>query len=147
MYRVWAAALLVASGIGYVAADDGKELAALDGTWAVVAQTENGEAGKPDEFKGATFVFQAGKMSARLDGKEVGRSSFTIDPGKSPKQIDIVYGSGPAKGKTARGIYKLDGEKLVVCEAAPGKDRPTAFESKTGSGVALTTFQRRKDQK
>ena len=37
--------------------------------------------------------------------------------------IDLVIEDGPeeAKGKTSKGIYKLDGEKLTLCVSAPGK--------------------------
>ena len=43
--------------------------------------------------------------------------------------IDLVIDEGPedAKGKTSKGIYKLDGEKLTICVSAPGKDRPKEF--------------------
>ena len=43
--------------------------------------------------------------------------------------IDLVIDDGPeeAKGKTSKGIYKIDGEKLTLCVSAPGKDRPKEF--------------------
>ena len=43
--------------------------------------------------------------------------------------IDLVIEDGPeeAKGKTSKGIYKLDGEKLTLCVSVPGKDRPKEF--------------------
>ena len=37
-------------------------------------------------------------------------------------------GPEDAKGKTAKGVYKLDGEKLVIAVSVPGHDRPKDFE-------------------
>ena len=42
------------------------------------------------------------------------------------------------------GTYELDGDKFKLCVAAPGKDRPTEFTSKEGSGQTLSTWEREK---
>ena len=44
-------------------------------------------------------------------------------------RIDLVIEDGPeeAKGKTSKGIYKLDGEKLTLCVSVPGKRSAQGF--------------------
>jgi len=51
---------------------------------------------------------------------------------------------GPDKGKTLLGIYELSDDAYKVCFAAPGKDRPTEFNSKEGSGNRLIVMKREK---
>jgi hypothetical protein len=46
-----------------------------------------------------------------------------------------------------KGIYKLEGNRLVTCFALNGKDRPTEFESKKNSGTALQIFEKQKADK
>ena len=36
------------------------------------------------------------------------KSSFKLDPSKSPKEIDLIGLDGPQKGKTMQGIYRLE---------------------------------------
>lgn len=43
-----------------------------------------------------------------------------------------------------RGIYELDGDLLMVCNASPGEGRPTEFVSKSGSGLTLQFLKRSK---
>jgi uncharacterized protein (TIGR03067 family) len=147
MGRRWVAVWLFLGG-GMLGKAEDKDLAALDGTWAIVSSTDNGVEVMPERLMGVEFVVKAGKVSARLDGKEVSTSTITIDASRTPKHLDLIYESGAAKGKTTKAIYKLDGDTLTWCEAPPGVDgRPTAFESKTGSGFTLFTLQRQKGGK
>ncbi|SVA41071.1 uncharacterized protein METZ01_LOCUS93925 [marine metagenome] len=55
----------------------------------------------------------------------------TLNETASPKTIDLVGFSGKEgdKEKTYLALYKLDGDKLVICYRETGKGRPTKFES------------------
>src|SRR5262249_2720046 len=117
------------------AADDGAkaELAKLKGTW----QAGSGEAGgrKADsmELEKTFLVIEGDRYTVQVpDGARKG--TFKVDPGKTPKQIDVVAADGPNKGKTVRGIYELKGATLRYCLAQPEKDRPAEFTGKAGSG-------------
>jgi uncharacterized protein (TIGR03067 family) len=113
----------------------------LEGTWKVIS----GEAGGmplPLEvtrnfklsFQGSTFITQVG------DQKREG--SYTVDPGKSPRTIDITLSSGPDKGKTQLAIYSVLGNTLRICGAEPGRERPTGFETRDKAGVILLMLRR-----
>ena len=51
---------------------------------------------------------------------------------------------GPTKGKTQLGIYEFDGDTVRFCFGSPGKDRPSEFAAKEGSGNTLSVWRRDK---
>jgi uncharacterized protein (TIGR03067 family) len=136
-----------AGGIGLVAAGDEKELAKFDGTWVMVSATIDGKELAADELKDVSYVIKSGKSTQLVKGKEQGTASFKVDASKKPAAMDFTFHDGRLKGKTLKGIYKFDGEKLVVCRGGVGKARPTMFESKAGSGSILQTLVKRKAEK
>src|SRR5262249_48502616 len=124
-------------------ADDAKELARFDGTWVTASATVDGTPLDPDEFKGYTQVIKAGKARTLYKGKEREQATYKIiDAAKTLAQVDVTIEDGPTKGTVLKGIDKCDGENLVICLGGIGKDRPTAFESKKGSGAILSTLHR-----
>ena len=73
-------------------------------------------------------VAQGVRQWARLHLQGQGR------PQGQARHLDLIIDEGPedAKGKTSKCIYKLDGEKLILCVSLPGKDRPKEFEQSEG---------------
>lgn len=65
---------------------------------------------------------------------------YVIDPTLQPKSIQMTVSVG-MKGQVDRyaGIYKLDGDRLVIAFRKNGP-APETFESKPGSGVTLLTL-------
>jgi uncharacterized protein (TIGR03067 family) len=90
-----------------------------------------------------------------LAGEEI-KASFTIDPLKSPKQIDFTFLSGRYKGETCPGIYQrgdldpgiyqrgdlLDENILWLCMADPGSKttRPKNFSYGWREGRSLMSL-------
>jgi uncharacterized protein (TIGR03067 family) len=119
----------ILAGFSYLAtAGDGKEKGGgedkkvLQGTWT---------GSKGD--KKAQLTFDANKFTLELGGKSAS-GTFKIDPAKKPKQIDMTVTKGSDddtkkfEGKTSKGIYELDGDKLKWLASEPGaEDRPEAF--------------------
>jgi uncharacterized protein (TIGR03067 family) len=130
-----------------VAADDKdevkKEFERFQGTWAFESVTVEGEAAPAESLKGAKLVIKGDKFTAH-EGKEVLHGTFTVDPGKNPKTLDVTFSDGPDKGKTMHGIYELTGDTYKVCIGMPGKERPKEFASKKGSGHVLEVLKREK---
>jgi RNA polymerase sigma factor (sigma-70 family) len=67
--------------------------------------------------------------------------AYRLDPEARPRTIDISAVEGPDKGKTALGIYAVEGDRFELCYTL-GKERPGEFRSSRGSGVYLTTWER-----
>jgi uncharacterized protein (TIGR03067 family) len=115
-------AFLAVTGRG-VAADEGTVSAAVkavQGTWATAESNE----------LDAKWVFKGETLEATVNGMEYVGKIKLDDKAKPHATLDIVLTEGPedVKGKTAKAIYKLDGDKLVVCVGHPGMDRPKDFE-------------------
>jgi uncharacterized protein (TIGR03067 family) len=123
--------------------DQEKELKDLEGTWKTASREVDGKKVPDEEVKKITLTIGAGGKAALLsDGTAIGKADLTVNPAKKPKEIDLLLTEGENKGKTARGIYELSADTLRVCYAAPGKDRPTEFSSKPGSGNTLSVYKR-----
>jgi uncharacterized protein (TIGR03067 family) len=71
-------------------------------------------------------------------------STYKLDGGQKSKQIDMIGTEGENRGKTAQGIYALDGDTLTICYTMPGGERPKEFESKPGSKATLVVWKRAK---
>ena len=140
---------VTAGGIGFLATAsaqkegaDKKELEKFQGKWATASVTADGEA--EDEIKDRFLAIKGDKATFLDKDKERGTGSMKLDPGKSPAHLDFTYEDGPAKGTTLKGIYKFEGDTLTVCYGGFGKDRPTEFASKAGSGTILIVQKRAK---
>jgi uncharacterized protein (TIGR03067 family) len=145
--------LLLTAGL-LVAAGDAQEDAikkdrqALQGTWQLTVYEVDGNKPLPDDQLGIIkAIFDAsGKLTVQADGNTVVESVTKIDPAKKPKTIDFTFTEGEQKGEMAQGIYELKGDTLRYCRAVPGKDRPTEFASKPGTGHVLAVYKREKPQ-
>ncbi|HEX4590705.1 MAG TPA: TIGR03067 domain-containing protein [Gemmataceae bacterium] len=116
----------------------------LDGEWSMVSGTADGMAMPDQMVKTGKRVAKDGETTITIGGRTYFKAKFTIDPGKKPAAIDYEMTEGPTKGKKQLGIYKLDGDTVTFCFAAPGKVRPTDFTAKSGSERTLSVWKREK---
>jgi len=109
----------------------GKDKKAIQGTWT----GSKGDKKAQLTFEGNKFTFEFGGKSAS--------GTFTIDPAKKPKQIDVTVTKGDDEtkkyeGKTSKGIYELNGGKLKWLASEPGaEDRPEAFPKEADKAKGL----------
>ncbi len=111
--------------------------AGLDGTWYVVTMTVGGQrnADVPDQF-----VIAGNKLQQKVFGAPTAEAA-TQFPGPTPDLIDLSWQSGKQRGTRQSGILKLDGDSLQICY---GTQRPTTFESPSGSDLTSVTLKRKK---
>ncbi len=113
------------------------------GTWKVVSVEINGNKMKEEDARKLTVVNEPdGTWAILSEGKVVARGTSKMNPSAKPKAIDVTFTEGEAKGKTALGIYEVGETTRKVCFAEEGKERPTDFSSKEGSGHILAVFKR-----
>ncbi len=115
----------------------------LAGVWLCTSATNDGRA-MPEEIARElrlTLTPEGGYKTERA-GQVLFDSSYSIDAGRTPKQIDMIGTEGDLRGKSAQGIYSLGGDTLTICYTMPGRVRPTAFESAPGSKATLAVWKR-----
>ena len=140
--RRFAALLVVLSvGLAALASDAKEDLDRLQGTWSRASAEVNGKPTPEDELKKTTLIIEGDHYTLRTPEGDR-RGTIKLDPTKSPKQVDLIPSEGPNKGKTLAGIYELDGDTLRYCLTLTGKERPTEFASKPGSGQGLFVNKR-----
>ncbi len=96
-------------------------------------------------FKETQLVIEGGRLGIKPDG-EGRKTTFTVDPGKTPRTIDLTPLDGDRKGTIVPGIYALRDGQLRLCVNIWGKDptlRPTEFKTRPGDGCVLITLKRR----
>jgi uncharacterized protein (TIGR03067 family) len=136
-----------------------RELEKLQGIWALEAYTTEGETKSANEFgtpfRGQRLIVKRDHWVERFYGTPVDiadeddrlpRMQFGINPTKAPGRIDYWPVNRP-DGWRKIGIYKLDGDKLVICfrVLVPGGDdvrRPMDFDARQGSQAGLAVYKR-----
>lgn len=124
---------------------DPGELKKLAGQW-VVTQQEHGGKKVPAKALLNLAVEVAGNRMTTRERNEVkeGTTIVVLDPKARPAAIDLKITTGADADKVVKGIYKVEGETLTMCVTEPGKDRPTTFAAKEGTGHTLLVFKRLK---
>ncbi len=126
------------------AADDRE---ALQGTWLPTAAELAGRK-FPDEVRmGMKLVVKDDTYTVTVReaaGDAVDRGTVKLNPGSSPKGMDILGTEGPNKGRTILAIYQQEGDTLRICYDLAGKTRPTEFKTAAGTQLFLVTYKRDK---
>jgi uncharacterized protein (TIGR03067 family) len=153
LFTVSALALVLpaASSPSLTLAQDGRkalikqELKKLQGVWALTSRKEGADAIPDETVKklAIKLIIEPGKAII-TDGAHTVEASLTIDPLKSPKQIDMRGTLPGGQAQKELGIYRLEGDTLTYCFVTKGNPRPTAFEAQLRSDQVLETFRREK---
>ena len=143
MHRLTSAMCCLIIGTGLVLAQPVEQAQKqLEGTWIATKAERDGKAA--DDVVGHRLSFTGNRFQIQSkDGNLLYAGTVRVDPSAKPAAIDFEHTEGVVKGKAWKGIYRLDGDTLTICDNAPNLDerRPIAFEAKSGSGYDLITFK------
>lgn len=111
-----------------------RDMERLQGTWHFFAGTRE-----------AQLLITGNHFTIRFKNGETYGGTFTIDPARKPRAIDLQITEGPDrhKGKVALAIYAIDGDRLIWSPARPGdSERPTFFPHNEDTDHLCIVFQR-----
>jgi uncharacterized protein (TIGR03067 family) len=107
-----------------------RERQRLEGTWKVTRADAGGTPIPQKEFRDLRLTFKGDKFTARRGDDDAQEGSFTIDPTKNPKEMDITRRNGPARGQKQLAVYQLNGDLLTICSCESETERPTGFDTR-----------------
>jgi uncharacterized protein (TIGR03067 family) len=120
------------------------DLERLQGEWSCSLQIRSGQKSPEEAIETIFREIKNDEMVISLFDKPLQKMKFKLNEKTSPKEIDVEFLDGPNKGKTALGIYEVNGDEFKICNSNPGNPRPTAFESKEGTPTAYSVWKRSK---
>lgn len=119
-----------------------KDLAALQGTWTLVAMEVDGKPVAPEKLKDTTLTIKGNKYSL-LTRQQLHEVEISLAPGKTPKEIDMKFLDGPNKDRVGRGIYQQDGDTLKICRGLdPQQERPQNFKTEGQINTFVLVWQK-----
>jgi uncharacterized protein (TIGR03067 family) len=111
------------------------------GTWDVVDSESSGK----KLPQGYGWEFKNGKAIRSYKGKSA-EYTYTLNPNKNPKEIDLGFMTGGKVTKVYQGIYEATSDGLKICYTTGlkgDKMRPTTFTSQAGDGHILLVMKRK----
>ena len=118
-----------------------EQLRALEGSWSFARLEIEGRA-MPAQMLGASRVLIDGDRFRTESPEATYEGIFNLNVEAEPHEIDIEFVAGPEAGNWNYGIFRLEGDRLVLCLDLHGKPRPKKFGTAPGSGHACETLQR-----
>lgn len=129
---------LLAGEAGQGSSEARNDPAAFQGKWTVLSVVREGKIDAA--FTGATRTVTGNRYSLAPRSRPPITGTMVIGP--QAGRIDLYPAVGDFQGQTLRGIYAFEGNTLKICFAEPGRERPTEFVSRTGSGHILVVQMR-----
>jgi uncharacterized protein (TIGR03067 family) len=112
-----------------------KELKKLQGTWKASRALPKGKKVPKVSraFHQLKLIITGNKYVLKTADTTILEATFTLDPTKKPRRIDLHFTGGPVKGETRLGIYEVSRNTLTIELGRSSKDRPRKFSAKRQS--------------
>src|SRR5262245_29896837 len=88
----------------------------IQGAWTVASAERDGS--PPREVAGHRLTLSGDTFTIQHEGHTLFRGTYTTEGSRKPASIDFRNTEGTVKGKTWKGIYRLDGDQLRICDNA-----------------------------
>lgn len=124
--------------------DDKDDLKRFEGKWTFSSWEHSGLPLGATALESAKWSTNGDKYTFEISGTTE-EGTFKLDATQKIPTIDLTITAGTDKGSTQLGIYKFDGEALVICFARPGvKERPTEFKTTEENEHILVKMEKSK---
>ena len=108
----------------------------IQGSWALVSGEYNGKPLSDEVIQHVQLIFAGQKLTTKNKDRQT-EATFTLNPNRAPKEIDVDM-----EGNVGKGIYQLDGDTLKIAHGEVGGARPREFP-KAGSGLTVLVVRRK----
>jgi uncharacterized protein (TIGR03067 family) len=117
------------------------DMQTLQGTWVLVGGEKDGMPISYDDVVDSSLQVEGDEHEVKV-GTMYLKGTHTMRMTTTPKEIDAHDITGPTKGEN-RGIYEFIGNNQFRVSFSPtGKDRPTDFVTKRGTGQFTHLWKR-----
>lgn len=114
--------------------------AALLGEWVLTRAILHGE--ETEIGAQISREFNEKEIVLRVNGRELSRRRYSVLPNKEPKEMEYAYRALEGEIRTAKAIYKIEGETLTICASLQSNTPPSQFDSSIGSDRTLDVYER-----
>jgi uncharacterized protein (TIGR03067 family) len=121
-----------------------EEFQALQGTWQVESWEEGGKKVPAADLKKRSVFIGSTVFIFRRDGNVHQAGSVQIDPGKSPRTVNLLVKEGRGKDGVMLGVYDLKDNTLKIAFDPEGQVRPKEVKPDGEAGVTYITLRRPK---
>src|SRR5262249_43062732 len=122
-------------------ADERKSLDALQGKWTLVSTEIDGKA---KNYPDRSIIFEGKEYRWYVKNLLVKTATVTLDPKATPPKMDLLHIEGPAQGKIAMCIYKIEGDRLTIADGLLNGGHPLEFDSTKPPCRSITVWKRAK---
>ena len=140
MPRLGSALCRLVLGIGLVLASalpGGAAEMDLRGAWTATKAERDGKAA--DDVVGHRLSFAGDHFElVAPDGAPLYAGTVRVDASAAPPAIDFEHTEGELAGKVWKGIFRIEGDALTICDNAPDMERGEGG----GEGYVCVAFER-----
>ena|SRR5947209_327206 len=120
-----------------------RDMKLLQGSWTLHSFVANGKEAPAETIQKIKLTIRGDHYLVDF-GTQKMELTFTIDPTKKPKAIDLINVKDDKKTVT-HGIYEISADTLKLCRGTEtGQERPSEFAAKEGSKLAIAIYKREK---
>ena len=117
---------------------------AIQGTWRIERSETKRQPEESDDVVIAEpeLTIDADTITSRIGFSVMDVGDYRLESTTEPKGIDVAFRFGKLKGKSIKGIYRLEQDHFWFCFSQAGEDRPTRFASVPDKGWELVSLVR-----